>query len=243
MFKLAIEIHCNIMQADHRIKYLRASDDFPPLSDCRTDGLLAAGGDLSPGRLVKAYSSGIFPWYDISTPIMWYSPETRCLLKPGLFRTSSSLKQKLKNGHFTFSFDKDFASVIQFCAGVKRKQESGTWITPAMIDAYTELHKTGLAHSVEVWHEDRLAGGLYGVSLGKAFFGESMFHLVSDASKAALYYLCTKLDEKGFHFIDAQMPTSHLLSLGAFTVSRDEYISLLKSALEAAPIRGSWNQF
>ncbi|GAP44421.1 leucyl/phenylalanyl-tRNA--protein transferase [Lentimicrobium saccharophilum] len=232
-----------VMKTDHRIKYLRTSDDFPPLSDCRADGLLAAGGDLSPGRLVKAYSSGIFPWYDASTPILWYSPETRCLLKPGSFRTSSSLKQKLKNGHFTFSFDKDFTRVIQFCAEVRRKQESGTWITPAMIAAYTGLHTLGLAHSVEVWHENRLAGGLYGVSLGKAFFGESMFHLVNDASKAALYYLCTKLAEKGFLFIDAQLPTPHLLSLGAYTVSRNDYIRLLMIALEADTSRGSWNQF
>ena len=231
------------MHSGQRIKYLRKSDEFPPLSECRADGLLAAGGDLSPGRLVKAYSSGIFPWYDISTPVLWYSPGTRCLLNPGSFRTSSSMKQKLKNGHFTFSFDKDFSRVIQFCAEVKRKQESGTWITPAMIAAYTGLHTLGLAHSVEVWHENRLAGGLYGVSLGKAFFGESMFHLVNDASKAALYYLCTKLAEKGFHFIDAQLPTPHLLSLGAYTVSRDEYIRLLMQALEDDTIRGSWNQF
>ncbi len=228
------------MNSGIRIKYLSASDDFPPPENSLANGLLAAGGDLSPVRLEKAYSSGIFPWYDESTPILWYSPPVRCILRPDAFKTSASLKQKLKKGVFTLSIDRDFGGVIRGCANVKRKSDNGTWIIPAMISAYTTLHEKGLAHSVEVWHENRLAGGLYGVSIGKAFFGESMFHYETDASKAALHYLCKKLEEQKFHFIDAQIPTNHLLSLGAENITRQGYMQLLEKALQAETIRGSW---
>ncbi|MDY0102999.1 MAG: leucyl/phenylalanyl-tRNA--protein transferase [Lentimicrobium sp.] len=223
-----------------RIKYLRAEDNFPPLEDSRSDGLLAAGGNLSTKRLLKAYGSGIFPWFDEWSPILWYSPLVRCIFEPSDFITSKSLRQRIRNGGFTVSLDSDFDAVINYCAHTHEAKSDGTWIVPAMIEAYNNLHSEGYAHSVEVWHQNKLVGGLYGVSLGKAFFGESMFHLKTDASKVALHYLCKTLSREGFYFIDAQMETSHLLSLGAYLLDRQQYIVKLQDALQHETIKGSW---
>lgn len=228
------------MPGNKRVVYLRNDDPFPPVSDSLGDGLLAAGGDLSENRLITAYKKGIFPWYDEYSPILWYSPPGRCIFRPDGFIVSHSLRQKLKSHKFSYTIDQNFSEVISACANTRRKKEDGTWILQEMIYAYNQLHNSGYAHSVEVWHRGSLAGGLYGVSLGKAFFGESMFHKVTDASKAALHYLCGWLLKNDFHFIDAQMETNHLLSLGAFTVSRNEYLKMLSEALEHTTLKGPW---
>ena len=229
------------MFSSKSVLYLKNNIDFPPVNDSLDDGLLAAGGDLSEQRLLKAYKSGIFPWYSELTPILWYSPKERCIFKPDTFKVSHSLKQKIQKNFFKITLDQDFTGVILSCAHTRRRHETGTWILPEMIEAYTQLHQSGYAHSVEVWHEELLVGGLYGVSLGRAFFGESMFHKLPDASKAALHYLCKWLLERNFQFIDAQMETEHLLSLGAYTISRDEYLIMLDEALKHETIRGNWN--
>lgn len=226
--------------ARHRVKYLRGDDEFPPVGDSRSDGLLAAGGGLNLERLLKAYSSGIFPWFDEWSPILWYSPPVRCIIEPSSFFRSKSLQQRIKNSGFTLSFDTDFDAVIDSCAHIERSFATGTWIVPEMIAAYKILHAEGYAHSVEVWQNGLLVGGLYGVSLGKAFFGESMFHRKTDASKVALHYLCMALEKKDFHFIDAQMETPHLLSLGAITIKREDYLMKLEEALHHESLRGSW---
>jgi len=226
--------------ARHRVKYLRGDDEFPPVGDSRSDGLLAAGGGLNLERLLKAYSSGIFPWFDEWSPILWYSPPVRCIIEPSSFFRSKSLQQRIKNSGFTLSFDTDFDAVINSCAHIERSFATGTWIVPEMIAAYKMLHAEGYAHSVEVWQNGLLVGGLYGVSLGKAFFGESMFHRKTDASKVALHYLCMALEKEDFHFIDAQMETPHLLSLGAITIKREDYLMKLEEALHHESLRGSW---
>jgi leucyl/phenylalanyl-tRNA---protein transferase len=226
--------------ARHRVKYLRGDDEFPPVEDSRSDGLLAAGGGLNSKRLLKAYNSGIFPWFDEWSPILWYSPPVRCIIEPSSFFRSKSLRQRIKNSGFTMTLDSDFDTVIDSCAHIERSFATGTWIVPEMISAYKMLHAEGYAHSVEVWQNDVLVGGLYGVSLGKAFFGESMFHRKTDASKVALHYLCMTLEKEGFHFIDAQMETPHLLSLGAITIKREDYLMKLEQALQHKSLRGSW---
>ena len=229
-------------QPSARIKYLRGNDPFPPLSETRPDGLLAAGGNLGIERLLTAYSSGIFPWFDEWSPILWYSPQVRCIFEPSGFITRKSLQQRIRNGGFTVSFDRDFDAVINHCASLHQSRAHGTWIVPQMIEAYTALHIAGYAHSLEVWHQQKLVGGLYGVSLGKVFFGESMFYLKTDASKVALHYLCKSLFEEGFHFIDAQMETPHLLSLGAQLIEREIYSLELEKALMHKNHRGSWEK-
>ncbi|MFH1119156.1 MAG: leucyl/phenylalanyl-tRNA--protein transferase [Bacteroidota bacterium] len=228
------------MYSGKRVKYLRDDAEFPPVEESLSDGLLAAGGDLSEKRLLKAYKNGIFPWYDEYSPILWYSPPVRCVFRPAGFIASHSLKQKLKNGVFSITMDQNFHEVITACAFTKRKTDDGTWILPEMIYAYNQLHLNGFAHSVEVWHQGILAGGLYGISIGKAFFGESMFHKVTDASKAALYYLCNWLLKNEFHFIDAQLETNHLVSLGAYTVSREIYLKMLFEAMQHPTLKGPW---
>jgi len=217
-------------------------DDFtfphPSLAD--KDGLLAVGGDLSPGRLLTAYANGIFPWFDKDSPILWWSTDPRMILLPQNFIRSHSLIQTFKKGKFEVRFDEAFENVISHCAGTQRKGEDGTWITPDMIAAYVELHKLGYAHSVESYLDGKLAGGLYGISLGKAFFGESMFHIERDASKIALASLVDRMLEWDFHFIDAQQRTEHLRSLGAQAVPRNEYLEMLEKALTFSTRTGKW---
>ncbi len=210
----------------------------PDLADGQ--GLLAVGGDLSPERLLFAYENGIFPWFSDGDPILWWSPDPRMILYPDDFKISKSLRQTIRNAGFEVRFDTAFEKVITNCAKVPRTGENGTWITSEMKEAYIELHKLGYAHSVETYHKGKLAGGLYGVSLGKAFFGESMFHIERDASKVALFYLIEKVKKWNFHFIDAQMETAHLKSLGAVTVPRHDFLKMLKEAVGHPTKRGKW---
>jgi leucyl/phenylalanyl-tRNA--protein transferase len=210
---------------------LDKSPVFPDPNDASEEGLLAIGGDLSVDRLVEAYKHGIFPWYSDDDPVLWWSPDPRFVLFPEKFRMSKNLKNLIKSGKFKVSFNTDFPGTIHQCAVVNRKHEDGTWITRDMENAYTALHKAGFAHSVEVYLHGNLAGGLYGVSLGRAFFGESMFHLVNDASKVALYYLVEKSKENGILFIDCQLRTNHLAQIGAEEISRKQYLHFLNIAL------------
>jgi leucyl/phenylalanyl-tRNA--protein transferase len=213
---------------------------FPDPITADPDGLLAAGGDLSPEALITAYSQGIFPWYNNDSPILWWSPDPRLVLFPDKFKISNSLNQRIKSSKYSVSADTDFEGVIRHCALVKRNDQNGTWITPEMTQAYIYLHQAGVAHSFETYYNDQMVGGLYGVSLGRAFFGESMFHLMSDASKIALFYLVEWTKRNNFRFIDAQQSTAHLKSMGAEEISRDRFLKLLAAALKYPTMKGRW---
>ena len=189
--------------------------EYPP-------GLLAAGGDLSPARLINAYRHGIFPWYSDEEPILWWSPAPRCVLYPEHVHVSRRLRRRYNQGDFRLTTDRAFTQVIEACAGA-RSDGGGTWITQEMLDAYIHLHEIGVAHSVEVWLGDDLAGGVYGLALGRVFFGESMFSKVTDASKIALVALCRQLTRWEFTLVDCQVSNPHLLSMGAKDVSRAEF--------------------
>lgn len=199
---------------------------FPNPSLAEEDGLLAVGGDLSTDRLLLAYHNGIFPWYNDDTPILWYSPHERFVLFPDELKTSKSMRQILRSGRFKVTYDQSFAAVIESCSTVNRKDQPGTWITADMKNAYIRLHKEGHAHSVEVWEEEKLVGGLYGVQIGAVFCGESMFSKVSNASKVALISLC---NTDNYKLIDCQVHTEHLESMGARMISRDEYLAILQN--------------
>ncbi|HKJ05574.1 MAG TPA: leucyl/phenylalanyl-tRNA--protein transferase [Geopsychrobacteraceae bacterium] len=202
---------------------------FPPVDAAEDCGLLAVGGDLSPQRLLFAYSLGIFPWYNEGEPILWWSPDPRCILSPGEIHISRSLRKTLRRNIYRVSFNQAFDQVIQNCRDDRcREGGEGSWISPEMQAAYRNLHRLGFAHSVECWQGDMLVGGLYGLCLGRCFFGESMFSHRSDASKVALVGLACRLEAADFELIDCQQTTSHLLSLGAFEISRDEFLSRLK---------------
>jgi len=213
---------------------------FPDPRKADAEGLVAAGGDLSTDALLIAYSQGIFPWFDKDSPILWWSPDPRMVLFPDKLRVSESLQRKILNRTFTVRIDNNFSEVIKNCATVRRKEQRGTWITDEMIQAYIDLHKAGYSHSFESYQNGVLAGGLYGISLGKAFFGESMFYKAADASKVSLYYLVKLALQLGFTFIDAQQSTPHLRSLGAEEISRDEFLDMLRIALLNPTLRGSW---
>jgi leucyl/phenylalanyl-tRNA---protein transferase len=213
---------------------------FPPVEHAHSSGLLAIGGDLSPARLLEAYCHGIFPWYSENEPILWWSPDPRLILQLDGFKISRSLRKTLKREVFRVTFDQAFSQVIEACASVAREGEPGTWITAEMRQAYERLHTLGYAHSVETWLNRELAGGLYGVSLGKAFFGESMFHRRTDASKVALAALVERLKSWEFHFIDAQMTTEHLMRLGATEVPRRVFLKHLGDALDSPTKKGKW---
>jgi leucyl/phenylalanyl-tRNA--protein transferase len=215
---------------------------FPDPLKADKDGLLAAGGDLSAEALISAYSAGIFPWYDADSPILWWSPDPRLVLFPERFKISYTLMQTIKRERYSVRFDHDFPAVIRNCANVKRRNQKGTWINPDMQQAYINLYQLGYAHSVEMYSGSELAGGLYGVSLGRAFFGESMFHHQADASKVALYHLVEQMKKWEFHFIDAQQPTAHLKSLGAEEIPRKEFLKRLARSLEYTTRRGSWER-
>lgn len=206
----------------------RLDDDlvFPHPSLANEDGLLAAFGDLSPERLILAYSNGIFPWFSEDEPILWWSPDPRFILNPKDIRISHSMKKLIKKNTYKITFDNSFREVISNCSSLRK--EDGTWITNDMIEAYCKLHELGYAHSVEAWHEDKLVGGLYGINLGKCFFGESMFSIMSNASKVAFITLCRKLEEQEYNMIDCQVYTEHLESLGAMSVSRERFLQLLE---------------
>jgi leucyl/phenylalanyl-tRNA--protein transferase len=216
--------------------------EFPDLEEADESGLLAVGGDLSLERLKLAYSKGIFPWYEKGMPILWWSPDPRMVLFPDKMIISHSLKQIIKKQHFTVTIDTAFEKVIKNCAQTPRKGEKGTWITREMKNAYIDLHKAGFAHSAEAWLDGKLVGGLYGVAIGKAYFGESMFHHVTNASKVAFFHLVEKLSSWNFKIIDAQVYTNHLESLGGEMIPRSQYIQILEKALliEDAPV--SWEK-
>lgn len=197
---------------------------FPEVTSADEDGLLAVGATLATDRLLFAYRNGIFPWYDRDSPVLWYAPDPRFVLFPPELKVSKSLKQVLRNGDWTVTGNQVFEQVVRNCASVDRKDQDGTWIHEEMIEAYTGLHRSGYAQSIEVWQQGRLAGGLYGVTVGKVFCGESMFSLVSNASKVALTHLCLSGE---YDLIDCQVYTEHLSGLGARMISRSRYLEIL----------------
>lgn len=215
---------------------------FPSPEQADSEGLLAIGGDLSPERLVLAYSSGIFPWYSEGEPILWWSPDPRMVIRPDEFRPSTSLRKWAKKQAVRVSMDEDFESVMRACSHAPRPGQEGTWITPAMLASYRALHEMGIAHSIECWEGEELVGGLYGLSLGKVFFGESMFSKVSNASKLAFWALNQYADSTGIQFVDCQLHNNHLESLGAYTIPRKEYLQWLYAAMEHETKQESWTQ-
>ncbi|WP_027859810.1 leucyl/phenylalanyl-tRNA--protein transferase [Marinobacterium jannaschii] len=209
---------------------------FPPVGTALKDpnGLLAAGGDLSTDRLLGAYRRGIFPWYNPGEPILWWSPDPRCIITPDRLHISRSMKKRLRKKDFQITFDQDFHGVIEACAA-PRENEAGTWISREMKHAYQTLHQEGHAHSVEVWMDGELAGGLYGVAIGRVFFGESMFSRQRDASKIAFIGLVEQLRFWGYALIDCQVTNSHLLSLGAYEVPRSTFLQHLEQSIDITP--------
>jgi leucyl/phenylalanyl-tRNA---protein transferase len=214
---------------------------FPPVELASPEGLLAVGGDLRAERLLEAYRHGIFPWYSPGQPILWWSPDPRAVLFPPKLRVSRSLRKTLRQNKFSVTLDRAFREVISSCAQPRSERLGhGTWITPEMIEAYCVLHERGLAHSVESWRNGKLVGGLYGVSLGTAFFGESMFTRATDASKMAFVHLVRQLQLWGYTLIDCQLPSSHLFSLGAEEIRRREFMEHLERALGQPDRPGHW---
>ncbi|WP_298392928.1 leucyl/phenylalanyl-tRNA--protein transferase [uncultured Azonexus sp.] len=215
------------------IPFLGPLDPFPPVTEARQDmnGLLAVGGLLLPDRLLDAYRRGIFPWGTIEGQALWYSPDPRMVMFPENFRLSRSLRRLLRSDTLTISADRDFPAVIAACAATRRRGQDGTWISDEMMEAYTRLHELGWAHSVEVWEEGELVGGLYGLAIGRMFYGESMFSRRDNASKFAFAYLIRLLRERGFGMIDCQMHTDHLASLGAAEIPRSEFLQRMQTLI------------
>jgi leucyl/phenylalanyl-tRNA--protein transferase len=213
---------------------------FPDPETALTEppGLLAAGGDLSMERLLAAYSRGIFPWYEQGQPILWWCPDPRAVLFPDELRISRSLRRSVRRGRFLASIDQDFNTVVESCA--RRDRAEGTWITRDMSRAYSDLHEHGYAHSIEIWRDGDIVGGLYGVAIGKIFFGESMFSAVSDASKVALIHLVDRLRGDGFGMIDCQIPTPHLTSLGSRNICREEFLTAVKKLTSDSQLPARW---
>lgn len=219
---------------------------FPPsnLAMVEPDGLLAVGGDLTPEWLLMAYSKGIFPWFNPGEPILWWTPNPRSVLFIEELKIRRSLRKNLnkylKTGKFLVTFDKDFEAVMRSCAAIPREDQDGTWISEEMVGAYKSLHKAGHAHSVEVWYENKLVGGLYGVAIGKMFFGESMFSTLTDSSKIALIALGLQLHQWGFSVIDSQVETQHLNSLGAQQINREDFEALIKKQTSQPFLAHKW---
>lgn len=213
---------------------------FPPLQNASEDGLLAIGGDLSVDRLLAAYAGGIFPWYDRGTPILWWAPPERCMLRPAELHIPKSLRRVINSRKFTVTVDEAFPSVIRSCARKQRPGQRGTWIVPEMIAAYIRLHEEGYAHSVEAWLDGKLAGGVYGVALGGGFFGESMFFTEPGASKVAFVWLVRLLEFRNFSLVDCQQVTDNLLRFGAYPVTRDTFMAELYGALAIPAPHGPW---
>jgi leucyl/phenylalanyl-tRNA---protein transferase len=219
----------------------RLATDFPPTSHALDDppGLLAAGGDLSPGRLQSAYRLGIFPWFSPDQPVLWWSPDPRVVITPGKMHISRSLARTIRRARFEIRWDYDFAGTVDACAA-PRDGQSGTWITAQMRDAYVALHEIGIAHSMECWSNGELCGGVYGVAMGQVFFGESMFSKQRDASKVALAALSSHLYEWGYVLLDCQIENPHLMSLGARNISRFDFESILQRHVDQAPSSSAW---
>lgn len=215
---------------------------FPDPREAESDGLLAVGGDLRPERLLLAYALGIFPWYS-RPPILWFSPDPRSVLPLRAVRIHRSLRKVMRKHRFEIRADTAFAELIFRCSTIKRVGQSGTWITSEMREAYVRLHELGFAHSIEAWRNGELVGGLYGVSLGAAFFGESMFSLEANASKVALVTLLSVLRERAFHFLDCQVPSPHLNQLGALSWSREVFLTALAHALALPTAQGTWTDW
>ena len=223
------------------VRDLIAQWRFPDPLEAEPEGLVAYGGDLSAGRLLAAYAQGLFPWYD-EPPILWFSPDPRTVFRPDGLRVNRTLAKNLRRGRYTVFFDRAFRQVIEACAQTPRPGQAGTWINDDMIEAYCALHAMGFAHSIECWREDSLVGGVYGLSLGAAFFGESMFAREADASKVALVTLARHVHALGFHFIDAQAPTPQTTGLGATPWPREAFLNALDRALESPTICGPWSR-
>ncbi|HEY4999818.1 MAG TPA: leucyl/phenylalanyl-tRNA--protein transferase [Usitatibacter sp.] len=224
------------------IPWLRGDAPFPPLAKAlkSPNGLLCAGGDLSPARLIDAYRHGIFPWFSEGDPILWWSPDPRMVLFPAELKVSRSLGRTLARGTYETRFDTAFRDVIEACAE-PREGQGGTWIVPEMVEAYTRLHELGFVHSVESWQEGELMGGLYGMALGRVFFGESMFTRAPDASKVALARLVERLRAEDFRVIDCQQATSHLASLGAREIPRSAFAQLLQESIQYPTTGARWS--
>ena len=224
------------------IPWLGPDTPFPPLGAALTlpNGLLAASRDVDPRRLLDAYERGIFPWYSADQPVLWWSPDPRMVLFLDEFRIARSLRKRLKHNTFEIRVDTAFRDVMEACAGVRRSGQFGTWITPEIIDAYTALHEGGYAHSVESWCKGELVGGLYGVAIGRMFFGESMFAFESDASKIALVRLVEILRALGCPLIDCQQETVHLATFGARAIPRDQFAQHVAALVHSIPPQDSW---
>jgi leucyl/phenylalanyl-tRNA--protein transferase len=223
------------------IPFLGPLDPFPPVTEARQEmnGLLAVGGQLLPDRLLDAYRHGIFPWGTVEGQALWYSPDPRMVLFPENFRLSRSLRRLLRSATLTISADRDFPAVIAACAATRRRGQDGTWISDEMMEAYIRLHELGWAHSVEAWEEGELVGGLYGLAIGRMFYGESMFSRRDNASKFAFAYLIRLLRERGFGMIDCQMYTDHLASLGAAEIPRSEFLQRMHTLIGQGE-RSAW---
>jgi leucyl/phenylalanyl-tRNA--protein transferase len=217
--------------------------NFPDPRLASDEGLLAYGGDLSSHRLLFAYKKGIFPWYAEGDPILWWSPNPRLLLYPDKFKLRKSFRRVLRSGKFSVTFDKHFDEVISHCSTVYREGQETSWIVPDIVEAYTRLHEEGFGHSVEVHLDGKLVGGLYGIAFGKAFFGESMFSLVPDASKVAFKALSDVLGDRGYDFIDCQMKTDHMIGLGAEVIDRDIFLDALNLTIEKETDFGKWHDW
>ena len=212
----------------------------PSTAETNPDGLLAVGGCLSPQRLVNAYQHGIFPWFSAGEPILWWSPNPRLVLFPEQLKVSRSLRKTQRKNIFTLKIDSNFSGVIQACAKTLRQHEQGTWITDEMQQAYQVLHQQGVAHSVEAWCDNQLVGGLYGIAIGQIFFGESMFHHQTDASKIAFSFLVEQLSQWGYQLIDCQVHSEHLVSLGALEINRHDFLVYLQQYCPLMPHQNSW---
>jgi len=212
------------------ISFLTEDLSFPPVEYANGDGLLAAGGDLSPERLIEAYRNGIFPWFNDDSLILWWSPDPRMVLFPNKLHISRSMRKVLRSGRFTFTMNTAFDRVIKQCANISRERQPGTWITSEMQKAYLKLYDNGIAKSYETWLGEELVGGIYGLDMGHVFCGESMYHTVSNASKYAFIRMVQDLNEKGYQLLDCQLHNPHLQSLGAEVISRKRYLDILKKA-------------
>lgn len=219
----------------------RPAQAFPPIDQALEDpnGLIAVGGCLSPQRIINAYRCGIFPWFNPGEPILWWSPDPRLVLYPEQLKISRSLNKTLRKQHFEIHYDRAFAQVMRACAAPRAKQ-NGTWITTDMHHAYNQLHRQGIAHSVEAWLNDELVGGLYGLAIGQVFFGESMFHRKTDASKVVFVNMVQQLTDWGYRLIDCQVSSDHLLTLGAEEMPRQKFIGLLQQFCRLQPHPSAW---
>jgi len=223
------------------ISSLDMEGTFPPTREAEPDGLLAFGGDTSPERLLEAYRLGIFPWYNEEHPILWWAPPERCVMRPHEFLVPKSLKPRINQGTYDVRMDTAFLQVLEGCQTVGQNREAGTWLNDELKDSCLRLHELGFAHSVEAWDGEHLVGGLYGVSLGGMFFGESMFSKLKDASKICMYHLCIWMETRGMDWLDCQIYNEHLAKLGAYVIPREDFEEELKESLKKDTIPGPWH--